>query len=317
MTFDKSALKKYWTIDEAAQRLSENSDESVSAKDVIGFVLDGHLPLVVYCPTGTRQPRLGSGFPFSNPTVEEGLWDVELEGERGAPARQHLEHLRNTSVSLDGVKGAWVKRADDRFKSGYQYQQLEPLRFVSGIYPTYPSAFPRGCELGVRREALDALLSKEEAITKRAEWSALSILFMNDHTVQVHFADEPARNFNFSNMGFAHAYKGGPKEAWYFLQKFAENNEKQLGVGVIEVPYSKDRRTLESRAKEIRKALRDFVKKEWPGYDIPETSLPVSYRKYTPRDTESRVQPQMRRYETAFTIGLMPSYPPIPKRKKD
>ena len=101
MTFDKSALKKYWTIDEVAQRLSENSDESVSREEVLGFALDGHLPLVVYCPTGTRRH-----VTTWSATVEEGLWDVELEGERGAPARRHLEHLRNPQVSLRGVRGA-------------------------------------------------------------------------------------------------------------------------------------------------------------------------------------------------------------------
>ena len=104
MTFDKTAFKKYWTLYEAAQRLSEDSTQGVSVEEIIGFVLDGHLPLVVYCPTGTRQsvPQGWGSSGLVRPTVE-GLWDVELEGERGAPARQHLEHLRNPDISLDRV----------------------------------------------------------------------------------------------------------------------------------------------------------------------------------------------------------------------
>jgi len=133
MTFDESALKKYWTIDEAAQRLSENSDESVSREEVLGFALDGHLPLVLYCPTGRRRPTPSgwSGSGLKPPTIKAGLWGLVTEGERGAPARQQIEHERNWRVSVGDITGAWVER------DGVQHQ-LEEVRYESGPEPTVP-----------------------------------------------------------------------------------------------------------------------------------------------------------------------------------
>jgi len=292
MTFDKSALKKYWTIDEVAQRLSENSDESVSREEVLGFALDGHLPLVVYCPTGTR---LNSN-PFRPSAVEEGLWDVELEGGRGAPARQHLEHLRNPHVSLDGVQGAWIRRPNDQRESGYDSRQLQPERFQTGIPATYPSAFPPGCVLGIRREALDALLAKEEAVKRQADWSGLTILFMTDHDVQVRFADTDPRNFKYTDMGFADGRDGSPAAAWTMLRTLADKDEGEPTYARIEVPEMKDRKTIELRMKEIRQNLRDFVEKHYPNYSIPPDSNP------TPGHTDKRTRKG--HYRAAFKVGL-------------
>jgi len=298
MTFDKTALKKYWTLNEAAQRLSEDSTESVSVGEVIGFVLDGHLPLVVSCPTGTRQYR-GQGFAGSyitHPTVEAGVWDVELAGERGAPARQHLEHLRNPHVRLDGVQGAWITRPNDQHESGYDSRQLQPERFQTGIPATYPSAFPPGCVLGIRREALDALLAKEEAVKRQADWSGLTILFMTDHDVQVRFADTDPRNFKYTDMGFADGRDGSPAAAWPMLRTLADKDEGEPTYARIEVPEMKDRKTIELRMKEIRQNLRDFVEKHYPNYSIPPDSNP------TPGHTDKRTRKG--HYRAAFKVGL-------------
>ena len=152
--------------------------------------------------------------------------------------------------------------------------------------------------LGVTPEALDAYLAEKGARGERdksesvpADWKDLTISFMSPTEVQARLCTESVRNFSYAQMGFAHGHTGGPRQAWFFLQELAQKN------GVIEVPYI-DRRTLDSRAKEVRNALRTFVKNEWKNYRIPEKSLPLSYRKSKGN----------RRFETAFKIGLGSSF---------
>ena len=154
MNFDKWAYKTFLTLGEAVDYLSAKSRESqdlmnpnrVRGADVLRFALDGDLPLVVDVPTGTED---GESRP-----IEAGLWILVMEGERGTPARRQIEHDYHVAahlpeIKLDGVEGVWIARDGDQ-------RQLEPI--ANG-----PSAIGAGCVLGVRREALDALLEKMPA----------------------------------------------------------------------------------------------------------------------------------------------------------
>ena len=149
MNFDMWAYKTFLTIDEAVDYLSAKSGESqdlmnptrILGADVLRFALDGKLRLVVDVPTGTED---GESRP-----IEAGLWDLVMEGERGTPGRQQVEHDHLPEIKLDGVEGAWIAR------DGAQ-RQLEPIA-------NWPSAIGAGCVLGARREALDALLEKMPA----------------------------------------------------------------------------------------------------------------------------------------------------------
>ena len=151
--------------------------------------------------------------------------------------------------------------------------------------------------MGVRREALDALLSKEEAVKKQAEWSDLTILFMTDHDVQVRFADAKAENFSYADMGFADGRKGGTTKAWDTLREFAERDKGEPTLARIEVSFA-ERANLESRMKEIRQNLRGFLRKHYPNYSIPKDSYP------TPHHMNKRTKTGY--YETTFKVGLAP-----------
>ena len=155
MTFDKWASRTFLTIGEAVDYLSVRGGESqdllnpnrIRGADVLRFALAGSLPLAVDVPTGTQD---GEGR-----AIEAGIWDLPLEGERGTPGRQQVEHDCHVvaglpEIKLDGVEGAWIAR------DGVQ-RQLEPI-------VNWPSAIGEGCVLGARRAALDALLSKNEAV---------------------------------------------------------------------------------------------------------------------------------------------------------
>ena len=81
-----------------------------------------------------------------------------IEGERGIPGRQQIEHDYHNQaqlpfIDITGIDGAWVKR--DKVQC-----QLEPVRSSTGIYPTSPAALSSGCVLGVLRKALDDLAEK-------------------------------------------------------------------------------------------------------------------------------------------------------------
>ena len=140
-----------------AKAASEKSGESLSHADVLRFALEEHLPLVVNVPTGTRQ-KVPIGYNLGTPTIEAGLWDLLIEGERGIPGRQQIEHDYHNQaqlpfIDITGIDGAWVKR--DKVQC-----QLEPMRSSTGIYSTSPSALSSGCVLGVLRKALDDLAEK-------------------------------------------------------------------------------------------------------------------------------------------------------------
>ena len=83
-----------------------------------------------------------------------------IEGERGKPGRQEIDHECNPDINVEGIDGAWVERE----VAGKRTQrQLAPVESESGIYPTAASAFPRGYVLGVRRKDLDDLAENLKA----------------------------------------------------------------------------------------------------------------------------------------------------------
>ena len=141
-----SALKDWYDIYEASDELSQKipklrNRHPSEERDVLRYALDGHLPLVLNLPTGTEDRE---GRP-----MEGGLWDLLIEGERGKPGRQQVEHKHNPRVSLSGITGAWVER------DGVQ-RQLRPEGYPNRSY----SAFSQGCVLGVRRKDLADLAEK-------------------------------------------------------------------------------------------------------------------------------------------------------------
>ena len=148
-----SALKDWYDIYEASDELSQKIPKlrrrmhPSEERDVLRYALDGHLPLVLNLPTGTND-RQGL-------ELEGGLWDLLIEGERGKPGRQEVEHKHDPRVSLKGITGAWVER------DGVQ-RQLRPQGWPNSSY----GAFHEGCILGVRRKDLADLaeqLKKELA----------------------------------------------------------------------------------------------------------------------------------------------------------
>lgn len=281
MTFDKKVFQKDWTFYEVALYLSQDSTERVSENDVIGFVLDGDLPLVVYCPSGTRQTA-SQGWGSSglaHPAVEEGLWDVVLEGERGVPARQYLEHLRTNLVrDQRAAVGAWISRPSATHKSGFDYRQLEP---VTGMFPL---AFPAECVLGIRPQAIDAFLVKAQenstATTTEITWQDVRIKFLSLDSVQISVCGEEKAPTTFVELGFENKKTQQGSLAWELLREFALADPTRIAL-----PPKKDmadwetktgdgeRMKLQNRIREINKTLREAFKRR--GYVIPKEPPPL------------------------------------------
>ena len=127
MTFDKTGLKEYLTIDEAARYLTDKRGEDVRWTHVFRLALDEHLPLVVEVPVGTKVcgPPNKDGICLDI----EGVWSLLMEGEQGKYARRWVERLYRGLADLPPVprqshhpdfpEGAWVARDGDR-------HQLDP-----------------------------------------------------------------------------------------------------------------------------------------------------------------------------------------------
>ena len=169
MNFDKWASKTFLTIGETVDYLSAKSRESqdlatrnrVQAADVLRFAIDGYLPLAVDVPTGTKSKRYVTG-GYRGGDLEGGLWDLLMEGERGTPGRQQIEHdyhhqAQLPSIDITGIDGAWVER---EVRGRVIQRQLEPVKAFSGGYARQPSALSPGCVLGVRRKDLLDLAEK-------------------------------------------------------------------------------------------------------------------------------------------------------------
>jgi hypothetical protein len=161
MTSDLWALREWLTIAEAARYLSSAIGEKVGEADILRLGLDGQLKLSVHLPSGTKGWFHPDGAdPATRPTSMtriEGLWDL-LMVDAGKQQIEHDYHHQAhlPFISVDGIAGAWVERADER-------RQLEPFRGCAGLSSRSPSALSESGVLAVRVEVLDALAAKMPA----------------------------------------------------------------------------------------------------------------------------------------------------------
>ena len=285
MTFDKWELKDFLTINQAVDYLSEKGGQSqdlmnrnrVRGADVLRLALDGRLPLVVDVPTGTEDSEGRS--------IEAGLWDLPID----QAAKQQIEYewrLREGSdfSNTDGIEGAWVERGKDR-------RQLVPESC-----PGASSAFGRGCILGVRKAALDALLGKEKAsnIVTEAKWQEVTITFLSERMMQMKVGKAMLPPKSYEELGFEDRKRNRPIKAWETFQQLAEAEPTRLELpsrkqktrrmkgGTIREAWKDetgdtDRVAIENRIKEINQKLREVLDRL--GYMIPNQPPPIVFNK--------------------------------------
>ena len=279
MTFDKWELKDFLTINHAVDYLSEKGGQSqdlmnrnrVRGADVLRLALDGRLPLVVDVPTGTEDSEGRS--------IEAGLWDLPID----QAAKQQIEYEwrlcdGSDSSNTDGIEGAWVERGKDR-------RQLEPVRVFGSS-----SAFGRGCILGVRKEALDALLSQETASNTviEAEWRDVTITFLSEHKMQMKVGEAtlPPQVCEELQNGFWNKHAKKEAKSWETLRSLAEQG------GTIPTEFT-ERKIIETRMAEIRRNLRAYLADQ--GIKISDAN-PLPYNKHT------------RAYTATFSIEVGATY---------
>jgi hypothetical protein len=146
-------LRTWLALPDAAAYLAQAMNLTMSDADVLRLCLDGHLPLSVYLPVGTKAREYQPGDEVnSRPigyTTIDGLWDLLMIGE----ARRQVEHdyqwlaSRNLTDIAD-IDGACVVSGVFRFR-------LYAKSAVSGIYPRSRSAFSEGSTLAIRVAALN------------------------------------------------------------------------------------------------------------------------------------------------------------------
>ena len=319
MNFDdyalKKALHKWLAIEngDATRYLSEQSGQSVSHAVVYLCALEGHLPLVVDVPTGMKSKKTVAGAYGGD--LEGGLWDLLMEGERGKPGRQQIEHdyhnqAQLPSIDIMGIDGAWVER------DGVQ-RQLEPVRAFSGGYARPPSAISQGCVLGVRREAVDALLAAMKARSERerdeskpvaAHWEDVTITFTSEYQVQIRVRSpypqvgtDQSHVVSYADLGFRNERQDKPTLAWEKFRELAEGKPQRIDLPPKKSRKSweretgyKERCTIQQRVREIRTTLRAYFKRE--GYEFPSKTDPL------PHDKKNEC------YKPTFSIKLMHSY---------
>ena len=165
MNMANTGLTAWYPLDEAAEVISRHTGANIHRHDLLGAALATRLPLVVCVPNGTTDSE---GQP-----IDDGLWDLLVEGSRGRPARQQLayeispdipnSHARRREGRLGSsiyvqpqhVDGMWVE------KDG-QYRQLRPAGYPvagvqntrRGLVLTYASQESQ-CVLGVLETVLD------------------------------------------------------------------------------------------------------------------------------------------------------------------
>ena len=287
MTFDKTA---WYPLDEATGVISRRLGYSVHRYDLLGAALSTRLPLVVCVPSGTTDSE---GQP-----IDEGLWDLLVEGSRGQPARRQLAHEISPGIST--VDSMWVE------KDG-QYRQLR----LSAMQPTkcFPTAgYPDAYVLGVLATVLDDFagtleddklpprlskksptpsVPKSESVS--AEWKDLTITFLSERQVQMEIGDRmlPACTAEeLQNAGFWDRHAKRPTKAWKTLVYLAQHDGTQRTT-------LETRRHVEARMGEIRKKLRAYLTSE--GIDISDAN-PLPYDKHA------------RTYTATFTIGVVPDF---------
>ena len=282
MNMANTGFTAWYPLDEAAGVMSRHTGVNIHRHDLLGAALTTRLPLVVCVPSGTKDSE---GQP-----IDEGLWDLLVEGSRGQPAQQQLAH--EISPDIPNVDGMWVE------KDG-QYRQLRP----AGYPDTSHGVTPDECVLGVLETVLDDFfeklkdklpprLSKEsptppapKSESVSAEWTDVTITVLSDHRVQMKIGDRMLSSCTCEELedaGFWNRHAKRPTKAWDALLRLAEGN------GTVATSFE-DRRRVEIRMSEIRKKLRAYLTSE--GIEISDSD-PLPYDKHT------------RTYTATFTIGV-------------
>ena len=150
---DLSKHRRWLTLPEAAESLSEEFERRVPEADILRFALDDELRLSVHLPVpviATRIRRRTDDERREHTSIE-GLCDLVLTGA----GRAEIESLYHVKRDLPFVPvpfgvGALVKQ------KGKTYQLPAALR--TGSSSSVNSALPHESVLVVRREALDEFI---------------------------------------------------------------------------------------------------------------------------------------------------------------
>ena len=92
-----TGLTAWYPLEEAAVCLSDRAGVKIHRHDLLGAAFTTRLPLVVCVPSGTKDSE---GRP-----IDEGLWDLLLEGSWGQQARQQFAHEISSVDSI--AKRRW------------------------------------------------------------------------------------------------------------------------------------------------------------------------------------------------------------------
>ena len=160
MTSSLLKLRAWLTLNEAADYLSSMTGLDVEEGDILRLTLDGQLQLSVNLlkPIAAIQDCEGAELEAHRKKVE-GVWDLRLKG----PVRLELENRYRATCGLPHIERDTYVEAFDKGpfvtgEEGVVYQLLSSWE-EKGYAPKDISAFPVGTVLGVRRQALDAVVA--------------------------------------------------------------------------------------------------------------------------------------------------------------
>ena len=156
MTSSLLKLRAWLTLKEAAAYLSSKTGDDVDEVGILRLALDGKLQASVKLPQPMEAIQVCEGTELAGRRKGiEGVWDLSLKG----PGRLELEHRDRVTcgllpyVELGTDEGAFVTGEE-----GVVYQLL-PSR-ERPFAPKDNSVFPAGSQLGVRPQALDAVVAR-------------------------------------------------------------------------------------------------------------------------------------------------------------
>jgi len=142
MNIAKLAVRPWLRTYEAAHYLTSKldcgpygSENGISEPDVLDFALAGYFLLTLDIPPSTTDKR--------GVELEDGYWDLLMNGPRGKPGRRQVKLQVGPPVSVKGIDGAWVARkiAGNESCVNYDHRRIQepfPRRSLRGA--------PWGCE---------------------------------------------------------------------------------------------------------------------------------------------------------------------------
>jgi hypothetical protein len=106
-------LREWFTLEEAAQRISKNIDENITVTNLYRFALDGYLKFSIYfvnsaygvkgelCKvTDSRNQQQQDFIRSDNPVQDiKGIWDLTMQGREAVIIKGHFEHS-NSGVEV-------------------------------------------------------------------------------------------------------------------------------------------------------------------------------------------------------------------------